>query len=79
MKDRFRLTFPRERIPDPVVCEVAKKFEVTFSIRRANVEADSGWMDLQLDGTEEEINRAIGFLEERGVRVDPVEGDIIAG
>jgi hypothetical protein len=36
-------------------------------------------MDLQLDGTEEEINRAIGFLEERGVRVDPVEGDIIAG
>ena len=79
MKDRFRLTFPRERIPDPVVCEVAKKFEVTFSIRRANVEADSGWMDLQLDGSEEEINRAIGFLEERGVRVDPVEGDIIAG
>ncbi len=79
MKDRFRLTFPRERIPDPVVCEVAKKFEVTFSIRRANVEADSGWMDLQLDGSEEEINRAIDFLEERGVRVDPVEGDIIAG
>ena len=79
MKDRFRLTFPRDRITDPVVCEVAKKFEVTFSIRRANVEADSGWMDLQLDGSEEEINRAIDYLQERGVRVDPVEGDIIAG
>jgi ABC-type methionine transport system ATPase subunit len=79
MKDRFRLTFPRDRITDPVVCEVAKKFEVTFSIRRANVEADSGWMDLQLDGSEEEIERAIDYLEERGVRVDPVEGDIIAG
>jgi len=79
MKDRFRLTFPRDRITDPVVCEVAKNFEVTFSIRRANVEADSGWMDLQLDGSEEEINRAIDYLQERGVRVDPVEGDIIAG
>ena len=79
MKDRFRLTFPRDRITDPVVCEVAKKFDVTFSIRRANVEADSGWMDLQLDGSEEEIERAIDYLQERGVRVDPVEGDIIAG
>ncbi|HVF10348.1 MAG TPA: NIL domain-containing protein [Abditibacteriaceae bacterium] len=79
MKDRFRLTFPRERIADPVICEVAKKFEVTFSIRRANVEAEAGWMDLQLDGSEAEINRVIDYLQNRGVRVDPVEGDIIAG
>ena len=35
LKDRYHLTFPHERIPDPIVCEVAKKFEVTFSIRRA--------------------------------------------
>ena len=79
MKDRLHLTFPHERIPDPVICEVAKKFEVTFSIRRANVEAEAGWMDLQMDGSEEEINRAIEYLEGRGVRVDPIEGDIIAG
>lgn len=79
MKDRFHLTFPKERIEAPVMCEVAKKFDVTFSIRRASVDAAAGWMDLQLDGSDDEIERAIKYIEERGVRVDPIEGDIVAG
>jgi ABC-type methionine transport system ATPase subunit len=79
MKDRLHLTFPHDRVFDPVVCEVAKKFDVTFSIRRANVTHDAGWMILQLEGADEEIERVIAYLQERGVRVDPIEGDIVAG
>ncbi|MDQ3812548.1 MAG: NIL domain-containing protein [Armatimonadota bacterium] len=79
MKDRLRITFPRELIPEPVMCQVAKKFDVIYSIRRANVEPDTGWMDLQLEGSDAEIERVIDYLEERGVRVDPIEGDIVAG
>ena len=79
MRDRLRLTFPRDTIAEPVVCDVAKKFEVTFSIRRANVEANAGWMDLQIEGEEDEIERVVAYIQERGVRVDPIEGDIIAG
>ena len=79
MRDRLHLTFPREVVAEPVVCDVAKKFESSFSIRRANVEVGAGWMDLQLEGEEDEIERAIKYLQERGVRVDPIEGDIIAG
>ena len=79
MKDRLHLTFPRESIAEPVMCQVAKKFEVTFSIRRANVEAEAGWIDLQLEGKEAEIERAIDYIQNQGVRVDPIEGDIIAG
>ena len=79
MRDKLHLTFPRDAIPEPVVCEMAKRFEVTFSIRRANVEAGAGWMDLQIEGGEDEIERAVHYLQGRGVRVDPIEGDIIAG
>jgi ABC-type methionine transport system ATPase subunit len=79
MKDRLHLTFPREAIPEPIMCEVAKKFDVVYSIRRANVEAGTGWMDLQLEGSDDEIERVIKYLESRGLRVDPIEGDIIAG
>jgi ABC-type methionine transport system ATPase subunit len=79
MKDRFHLTFPRDLIPEPVVCEVAKKFDVMFSIRRASVDAEAGWMDLQMEGSEDEIERAVEYIQGRGVRVDPIEGDIIAG
>ena len=79
MKDRFHLTFPRERVLEPVMSNVAKKFDVHFSIRRASVETEGGWMDLQLEGTQEEIERVIEYVESCGVRIDPIEGDIIAG
>ncbi len=79
MKDRFRLTFPKERVADSVVCDVAKRFDITFSIRRANVNAETGWLDLEIKGSDDEIERVVAFLQESGVRVDPVEGDIIAG
>ena len=79
MRERLHLTFPRERIPEPIMCEVAKKFDVIYSIRRANVEPEAGWMDLELTGEEAEIDRAVEYLQQRGLRVDPIEGDIIAG
>jgi ABC-type methionine transport system ATPase subunit len=79
MRERLHLTFPHDRIPDPVMCEVAKKFDVVYSIRRANVEPEAGWMDLELTGEEAEIARVIEYMQQRGVRVDPIEGDIIAG
>ena len=59
--------------------DVAKKFEVSFSIRRASVDQDAGWMDLQMEGEAEEIARAVEYLQSRNVRVDPIEGDIVAG
>jgi hypothetical protein len=61
------------------MCLVAQQFDVEFSIRRANVEAGAGWMDLQLEGSDDEIERVIAFLQSHNVRVDPIEGDIIAG
>lgn len=79
MRDRLRLTFFPPRATEPVVCQMAKKFDVVFSIRKANIEATAGWMDLSLEGEDQEIQKAIEWLVAQGVRVDPVEGDIIAG
>lgn len=79
MRDRLRLTFEPEKVADPVVCQMAKRFDVTFSIRRANIEPDAGWMDLELQGDNAEIERAIEWLETCGVRVTPAGGDVMAG
>lgn len=79
MKDRLRLTFEKDKIAEPVVCQVAKQFDVVFSIRRANVEADAGWLDLELQGEEAEIERAIEYMERLGVRVTPAGGDVMVG
>jgi hypothetical protein len=79
MRERLHLTFPRERIAEPVMCEIARQFDVVYSIRRANVEPEAGWMDLEITGEEGEIERVVEYLQSRGLRVDPIEGDIVEG
>ena len=43
------------------------------------MESDGGWVILELTGSKEEINKALDWLKEEGVRVDNVAGDIVAG
>ena len=76
---RVRFTFPQELIKEPVIYNLVRKFNVVPNIRRADVREDSGWVILELEGNEDEIDRSIGWIKEQGVRVDPVGGDIIEG
>ncbi len=78
-KRRVRLFFTADLIKEPIVYQIGKNFEVVTNIRGGEIYADSGWLYLELTGEDDEIDRAIEWTIERGVRVDPVEGDIIAG
>jgi NIL domain-containing protein len=47
------------------------------NIRRADVDHDEGWVMLELLGDPEELEKGVAYLSERGVRVDPAEGDLV--
>ncbi len=49
------------------------------NIRRADVTEDRGWVVLELEGDMEEIERGLDWVSAKGVRVDPVPGDIVEG
>ena len=78
-KCRVRLFFSSELVNEPVVYLIGKQFDVVTNIRGGEVTRDSGWLYVELTGEDAEIARAIAWTLEQGVRVDPVEGDIIAG
>ena len=78
-KQRVKFTFPQELITLPIIYELGKDFELVTNIRRADVTEDRGWVVLELDGDLQEIERAIEWVTSKGVRVDPVEGDIVEG
>jgi ABC-type methionine transport system ATPase subunit len=78
-RQRVKFTFPPDMINQPVVYNMGKQYQVVTNIRRANVTRDRGWMILEITGTDEEIERAIAWAKEQGVRVDPIEGDVVAG
>jgi len=79
LSKQLKFTFRGKSIQRPLIYEVGHKFNVTTNIRKADVESDGGWVILELTGSKEEINQALDWLKEEGVRVDNVAGDIVAG
>ena len=78
-KARVRFTFASELINEPLIWALGREFELVTNIRRANVEEDQGWVVLELEGAQDEIDRGMEWIKEKGVRIDPVPGDVIDG
>ena len=80
-KEHLRLfvSFPEELVERPMIYELVKRFDVVPNLRRANVEAHSGWMILELSGEPGARDAAIAYLEELGCTVNRMEGDVVAG
>ncbi len=74
---KIHLIFPTDKIQEPVIYDLGRKFKVVTNIRRANVSESEGWMDLELTGESDEIEKAMNALEKQGVRVDPIEGSVL--
>ncbi len=76
---RVRLTFLDHMIRQPVVYQMGNDFQVVPNIRRADVQENVGWVILELEGEETEIDRALEWARSIGVRVDPALGDVVEG
>ena len=76
---RLFVAFPESLVARPMIYEVVRRFDVVPNIRRANVEAHSGWMILELDGPAGARDAAVDWLVEQGCTVNPMEGDVVAG
>ena len=76
-RTRLHLSFPEPLVGRPVIYEAANRFGVMPNIRRANVEADSGWVILELVGDGAAIDQAVAWFGEVGVVVNRMEGDVL--
>lgn len=74
---RLYLSFPEPLVERPVIYEAANRFGVMPNIRRANVEAHSGWVILELTGEPSAIEAAVAWFAEVGVMVNRMEGDVL--
>ena len=73
---RVRLTFPEELVREPLLARLVRGFDVEPNIRRANVDDHEGWIMCEVAGAPAEIDRALAWLRDEGVRVDLL-GDVV--
>ena len=74
-KRRVIFTFNEEQIRDPIIPNLGQQFNLTTNIRRADLSEDAGWIVLELEGDENDIEQGIAWVTSKGVRTDPVDGD----
>jgi ABC-type methionine transport system ATPase subunit len=75
------LTFESGRQNEPCLWKMTRKYpDVIFDIRQASVQKDIGIMAVLFKGEEQQVEDALKYLAELGVKVDPVEGgSLVAG
>ncbi len=78
-QSRLWLMYPARLITRPVVHELGKNFDVVTNVRQASVTDEIGIVSLELQGERDEIKKAIAWLEDLGIKVEPVEINTIEG
>lgn len=73
---RVKLTFPEKLIKEPVIYNLGKKYNIITNVRRANVEQLVGWVVLELDGAEADLEAGLLYLDEVGVEVEQLDGGL---
>jgi hypothetical protein len=74
---RLWLMYPQKLITTPIVWELGHKFKLVTNVRQASVNEEIGLVSIELRGTRNEIKQGIKWLERKGVKVEPVEINVI--
>jgi len=68
---RVYLTYLDSNVP--LIYEMGHKFNVVTNIRAASISKEIGLVGLQVDGDADEVDKALAWIESKGVKVEPIE------
>jgi hypothetical protein len=71
-KRRVMFTFQPEASSEPIIYELGRRFHLVTNIHRANAAEDRGWIEVELEGEEKDIEAGIGWAVSKGIRVDKI-------
>ena len=74
VKKRVTLTFPQELLLEPIIYTIGHQFNLVTNIHLADITEDKGWLVLELEGDEKQIEEGLAWVMAKGVRVEPIAG-----
>ena len=72
VKRRVMLSFPQELLKEPIIYNLGQQFDVVTNIHLADITEDRGWLMVEFEGEEKQIEDGLAWVMTKGVRVDPV-------
>ncbi len=77
IRRKVYLTFPGAKTKEAIICDMYDHCGVRFNIRSASVDDHVGLIALELEGTETKMKQAFDYFRKRGVKVEPIEINVI--
>ncbi len=74
VRKRYRLTYPLGLLDKPILHTLIRRFDILTNIRSANVSDTEGWMIVDLEGEEAEVEAGLVWAALQGLQVVPVDG-----
>jgi ABC-type methionine transport system ATPase subunit len=71
-KSRYKMTFPAKIVGEPIMTKLSNDFGVSYNMMRGRITDKGAWLEVELIGTAKNIERALKFLDGRGVDVQDV-------
>lgn len=70
-RKKYFCTFPQELISEPIISHtLGEKFPVIPNIRAASISDTMALVAVEIEGETEAIDASVGYLRERGVKVE---------
>ncbi len=70
-KRKVMLSYTSETITEPIIYTIGQQFNLAVNIRQADLAEDRGWIVVEFEGNEDDIESGLDWVISRGVRVDP--------
>jgi ferredoxin len=75
---RIVLHFPQRVVERPIVCRLAKDYDLEFNILKASISPEEeGLLILELSGEQDAYDKGIRYLTETGVRIQSLSQDVL--
>jgi len=76
-RHKFYLTYPKALVKEPLIYQMAHRWDVVFNVRSASVSEEIGIIALEIDATDEVLEEIVAWFREQGVIVEPIEKNVI--
>ena len=77
IKKLIELDYPTKLVTEPVLSRIIKKYEISVNIRRASITKGFGYVQMEIEGEEKELQAALQDLSSQGIDVNPIVKDIV--
>jgi ABC-type methionine transport system ATPase subunit len=75
-KRQLKLSFSSELVTKPMIYDLNRDYGVTANIQRAGFTDNRGWVLLELDGSDDDIEKGLEWMTSSGVVVEPVTAGV---